>query len=151
LIHPLLGGFFGYGRHGAAVGHFIPTTAVAADHHKIFLHTPDGGCGVVAGNDDPGAGQVAAVGVFGVAGYGIGAVGAGITQLCRAGGNIGIVWRAGLYRSTAIGTVIKFPGVGDDRVIGVLSVAPFTRIIVIGVSRTGIGARCLGVIRSRRQ
>src|SRR5690606_41135898 len=91
LVNPLLGGFFGYGRHGAAVGHFILTTAVAADHHKIFLHTPDGGCGVVAGDDDPGAGQVAATGVFGVAGYGIGAVGAGyglgavcdgITRLC---------------------------------------------------------------------
>src|SRR5690606_38670660 len=110
-----------------------------------------GGCGVIAGDDDPGAGQAAATGVFGVAGYGIGAVGAGITQLCRVGGNIGLVWRAGFYRSAVIGTVIKFPGVGNDRIIGVLRVAPSTRIIVIGVSRTGIGARCLGVIRSCRQ
>src|SRR5690606_15810112 len=121
------------------------------DHHIIFLHTPDGVCVVMSGDDYPGTGQVAATGVFGVAGYGIGSAGAGITQLCRGGGDISFVWRAGLYRSTVIGTVIKFPGVGADRVIAVLSVAPFTRIIVIGVSRTGIGARCLAVIRTSRK
>src|SRR5690606_21261949 len=129
-------------------------------HHKIFLHTPDGGCGVVAGDDDPGAGQVAATGVFGVAGYGIGAVGAGygigavgagITQLCRVGGDIGIAWCAGFHRRAIVGARIVAAGAGAAGIARAFATIIARRVTgtVIGILRAG--ARCLGVIRSRRQ